>query len=150
VLLVGAVAAVVIVLLNRRSRHRAARAWRDKTRGTLEAAVLVERLLPTSGGDSAPTAHWEAVRTRVTDAARSLERAAAEAPTSETRGAAIGCADALRATAFAVDADRLLREGGRTPTASELADADIAIRQGSAAMHGSLEGLDALVNPEGA
>jgi hypothetical protein len=147
VLLVGAVAAAVIILLNRRSRQRDGRAWRDKTRGTLEAAVLVERLLPTSGGDTAPAAHWEAVRTRVTDAAGSLERAAADAPTSEARRTARSCADALRAAVFATDADRLLREGGRSPTASELAAADVAIRQSSVAVHGALEALGTLVDP---
>lgn len=104
-------------------------------------------LLPTSGGDSATPAHWEAVRTRVSDAAHSLDRDAAEAPTIETRRAATGCADALRAAVFAVDADRLLREGGRSPTASELANADVAIRQGSGAVQAALETLGALVNP---
>ena len=113
VLLVGAAAAVIIILLNRRSRQRALRAWREKTRGTFEAALLVQRLLPTSGGDTSPPAHWEAVRTRINEAANSLDRAAVEAPTNEARGAASSCADALRAAAFAVDADRLLRECGR-------------------------------------
>ena len=87
--------AAVIILLNRRSRKRVLLAWRDKTRGTLEAAVLVERLLPTSGGDTAPAPHWEAVRAQVTEAAGSLERAAADAPTSEARRTASSCADAL-------------------------------------------------------
>ena len=145
VLLVGAAAAVIIILLNRRSRQRVLRAWRQKTRGTLEAVLLVQRLLPTSGGDTSPPAHWEAVRTRITEAANSLDRAAADAPNNETRRAASSCADALRAAAFAVDADRLLRESGRSPTASELADADIAIRQSSVAVQGSLERLGAFV-----
>ncbi len=147
VLLVGAVVAAVIILLNRRSRKRVLLAWRDKTRGTLEAAVLVERLLPTSGGDTAPAPHWEAVRAQVTEAAGSLERAAADAPTSEARRTASSCADALRAAVFALDADRLLRAGGRSPTASELAAADVAIRQSSVAVHGALEALGTLVDP---
>jgi hypothetical protein len=154
VLLVAAAAAMVIILLVRRSRQRAVQAWRDKTRGTVEAVVLVQRLLPTSGGDSTPAAHWEGVRARVADATRLLERAAADAPTSETRRAATSCADALHAAAFAVDADRLLREGSRTPTGSELAGADTAIQQSSAAVLRSLEGLRAQVNlpnlPDGA
>jgi hypothetical protein len=87
------------------------------------------------------------VRSRVADATRSLERAAAEAPTDETRRAARSCAAALHAAAFAVDADRLLFEGGRVPNARELADADTAIRETSAAVQGALEGLGALINP---
>lgn len=144
-LLVGALAAVVILLLNGRSRQRARRVWDEKARSTLDSAHLVLGLLPTSGGDSSSAAHWDAVRTRVIDAASSFERVAAKAPTSETRRTAGSCADALRNSAFALDADRLLREGGRSPTASELANADVAIRQGSAAVDGALEALGALV-----
>lgn len=146
VLLIGAAAAVLILLLNRRSRRRAFQTWCDKTRGDLDAAVLVERLLPAAGGDDAPTAHWDAVRTRVTEAADLLERSAAKAPTSEARRAASDCATALRGAVFAVEAERLLRAGTRAPTAGELADADIAIRQSSTAVRESLDGLGAVID----
>jgi hypothetical protein len=52
----------------------------------------------------------------------------------------------LHAAVFAVDADRLFREGGRTPTGSELADLDAAIRESSAAVDRSLEELRGQVN----
>ena len=61
-------------------------------------------------------------------AAVALERVARSAPDPQAAGMATEAAGALRGLAFAVEADRLLRQGASAPTGVQLAQADEARR----------------------
>jgi hypothetical protein len=111
----------------------------------VEAARVAAALIPDRAGQVADPERWAREQTQVEDAAASLEVAGSKAPSAEGAAAAREAAQAMRSAAFAVESDRLLREHAPTPT--ELTEADAAIRQLIAEMHGTLEGIDALVNP---
>lgn len=108
---------------------------------------MAAALIPNQAGQVADPEHWTVAQTQVEDSAASLEVAASRAPSAEAAAATRAVAEALRAAAFAVESDRLLRER-QVPTPSELTEADAAIRHRSSELHGVLEGLGALVNPE--
>jgi hypothetical protein len=139
---VGAVLAV-----SARKRRRVLTAWQAETRSAVEAATVAAALIPDHGGQLADLEHWAVVKSQVEEAAASLEAAGSRAPSADAAVSARTAAQTLRDAAFAVESDRLLREG-EAPTPSELTDADAAIRHRSAEIHGLLDGLAVLVNPQ--
>ena len=145
--LVGAVIAVIAVFVTRRNRLQADRAWRHATVGALDGARLARDLLPGSGSDIPDPARWQEVRDRVDQAAASLEAAAAAAPAPEGADAARATSRALRNLVFALEADRLLRDGTRVPTPDQLAQADATSRARRAELDAGLSRLDRLVHP---
>jgi hypothetical protein len=58
------------------------------------------------------------------------------------------CANSLRGLAFAVQADHLLRSGGRTPTGEQLASADSARRNRAAELNSALDDLKVAIAPK--
>jgi hypothetical protein len=72
---------------------------------------------------------------------------AAAAPDEAHRSLCMRCANSLRGLAFAVEADHLMRSGGKTPTGEQLASADSARRNRSAELNASLQELKVAIAP---
>ena len=147
VVLVAVIVTVLVLALRRRNRLEAEATWRRQTAGVLDGARLARELLPASGRDIPDPVRWQVVRDQVEAAAVDLERAAASAPAPDAAGAAGTTADALRNLVFALEADRLLRDGTRPPTPEALAQADATCRARAAELDAGLARLDALVHP---
>ncbi len=94
----------------------------------LEQAELARELLVSEGLTAADTAHRESIRLQAQRAAETLDRAAATSLDEGDRADAAAAAEALRALTFALEAERLLRDGAHPPTGEQLAQADEARR----------------------
>jgi hypothetical protein len=138
----------VVLLLVMRNRRRARELWRNETVNALDATRLAVNLLPASGVNIPDVAHWQSVRDRVEQAARALEHSSAIAPDDEGREAARRAAEALRGLVFALEADRLLRDGVQPPTPEQLADADATTRTRRTELEVALRRLEAMVRPQ--
>jgi hypothetical protein len=114
----------------------------------VDAARLARSMLQ-PGTVDVHSEQWQAVRSRTEEAARSLERAGAHAPTDDGKLRARRTAEALRGLAFAVEANALVRSEQPPPTGEQLLEADAAIRSRAADLDASLRSLEALVDPEG-
>jgi hypothetical protein len=121
--------------------------WRRQARGAVDEAHLAATLLPPTAQDIPDTAHWRSVRDRVEQAGGSLERVSAIAPTEETADATRRTASSLRGLFFALDSNRLLRDGAVQPTPEQLLEADSAIRAREGELAGALAHLDRLITP---
>jgi hypothetical protein len=133
VLVVIAVAAVVVlalligVLVAGRRRRRAYSAWVPSARTALDSATAARDLLLSEPADADAATH-EAIRAKVSEAARMLDGVSARGPDEEARTASRDAAEELRGLLFAVEAQRLLPTGRTPPTADQLAQADLQRR----------------------
>jgi hypothetical protein len=134
-------------LVSRRNRKQALVAWRSGAESALDSAKLARTLLPAAGQDIPDAAHWQAVHERVEAAAQSLEQSSNRAPTPEGAVAARTAADKLRGLWFALESNRLLREGAPPPTPEQLAQADTVTRARSSELDAALTDLDHVVRP---
>jgi hypothetical protein len=147
VALVAGAIALITFAVRRRGRDRAELAWRRDTIGALDGARLARDLLPASGRDIPDVDRWQSVRDRVEQAAQALDRAGTVAPIADGATVARSTAAALRNLVFALEADRLLRDGTRAPTPDQLAQADATCRSRTAELDDGLARLDRLVRP---
>ena len=143
-----ALAAMLVGLLIARSRRQGREVdWDRSVLPALTAAELARELVQslTSEDDEQ---HRATVGVQVDDAVDGLERAAAAAPDETHRSLCMRCANSLRGLAFAVQADYLLRSGGRTPTGEQLASADSARRNRAAELNTALDDLKVAIAPK--
>ena len=147
IVLAAAILIGVILLIQRNNRVRAQQAWRRDSESALDAALLALNLLPRSGQDLPDAAHWQAVRAQVEQAAQALDRSSVSAPTEEGGRAATTTAETLRGLFFALDSDRLLRDGAVPPTTEQLVQADAVTRARRADVENALAQLEYLVRP---
>jgi hypothetical protein len=147
VLIAAALIIIAIVLIQRNNRIRALQAWRQHSESALDAAHLAANLLPRSGQDVPDLAHWQDVRERVEQAAQALERSSATSPTEEGALAATTAAETLRGLFFALDSDRLLRDGAVAPTTEQLVQADAVTRARRTDLDNALARLELLIRP---
>ena len=138
---------LIVMVVRRHGQKEAELAWRRDTIGVLDGARLARDLLPASGSAIVDTGHWGSVRERVEQAAQGLDRAGAAALSNEDASAARTTAEALRGVVFALEADRLLRDGAQAPSPEQLGQADAAYRARAADLDTALGRLDALVTP---
>lgn len=134
--------AVVVAADHRRNQRRALTAWRQRSGGLVDAAHVARTLLPATGEDEGEPEHWHQVRREAERVADLLLTASGEAPGRDTATAMQSTADALRGLTFAIEAERLLRDGSRAPTADQLAGAEAATRARSADLDRALQQLD--------
>jgi hypothetical protein len=147
-LVLAAVILTLIVLgVQRRNRNRAELTWQSESVGALDGARLARGLLPASGSEIIDATHWRSVRERVEQSAQSLDRAGAAAPSARDAGFARTTAEALRGLVFALEADRLLRDGAQAPSPEQLGQADATTRARTADLDTALDRLDGVVNP---
>lgn len=146
-LIIVLVLAILLVLLLMRARRRKGleAAWRRAAVPALSDAQLARESL-LSGNASSPDAEVRgAVSVQVERAAAALDGAARAAPDPDTGSVATGAAGALRGLAFAVEADRLLRQGTSAPTGLQLAQADEARRARASELGTALARLSARI-----
>jgi hypothetical protein len=138
---------LVVLLIRRANRRRAMLAWSTRMAAVLGTARLARGLLPLSGAEITDDAHWQSVRARAQQAAQSLEGAVSDAPTPETADAARRAGAALQGLVFALESDRLMRDGARPPTGEQLAQADLAIRTRASEFDVAIADIDRIVGP---
>ena len=136
-----ALLALFVGLLIARSRRQGREVDWDRSVGPALTAAELARELVLSQTNDDDAQHRATVAAQVDDAVNGLERSAAAAPDATHRSLAMRCANSLRGLAFAVEADYLMRSGGKTPTGEQLASADSARRNRSAELNASLEEL---------
>jgi hypothetical protein len=140
-----AILALFVGLLIARSRRQGRVVdWDHSVRPALTAAELARELI-LSQTDADDAQHRATVAAQVDDAVDGLERSAAAAPDEAHRSLCKRCANSLRNLAFAVEADHLLRSGGKTPTGEQLASADSARRNRSAELNAALHELEVAI-----
>jgi hypothetical protein len=140
-------AAILVAFLIARTRRQGREVdWERSVLPAVTAAELARELVlsQTSTDDGQRRA---SVALQVDEAVDGLERAAATAPDEAHRALSIRCAESLRGLAFAVEAERLLRTGGQTPTGEQLASADAARRNRSAELNAALADLRVAIAP---
>jgi hypothetical protein len=143
-----ALLALVVGLLIARSRRQGREVdWDRSVRPALTAAELARELV-LSQTDADDAQHRATVAAQVDDAVDGLERAGAAAPDAAHRSLCTRCANSLRGLAFAVEADHLLRSGGKSPTGEQLASADSARRNRAAELNAALEELKVAITPK--
>jgi hypothetical protein len=141
-------AVILVALLIARTRRQGREVdWERSVLPAVTAAELARELVlsQTSTDDSQRRA---SVALQVDEAVDGLERAAASAPDDVHRALCLRCAESLRGLAFAVEADRLLRSGGETPTGAQLASADAARRNRAAELNAALDDLKVAIAPK--
>jgi hypothetical protein len=146
-LIVVLVVAVVVVALLLRSRKKKATEaqWRRVVVPALSDAQLARESLLSGNALSADVELRGAVSVQAERAAVALDHAANAAPDPQAGSMASGAAGALRGLAFAVEADRLLRQGSSAPTGIQLAQADEARRARQAELNTALARLSARI-----
>jgi len=143
-----ALLALFVGLLIARSRRQGREVdWDRSVLPALTAAELARELI-LSQTDADDAQHRATVAVQVDDAVDGLERAAAAAPDDVHRSLCMRCANSLRGLAFAVEADHLMRSGGKTPTGEQLASADSARRSRSSELNAALEELKVAIAPK--
>jgi hypothetical protein len=149
VLIIILVVAIVALFLVLRSRQRrtAEAVWRRSVAPALADAQLArESLLSPSAVSDDPELRG-AVSVQAERAAAALEGSVAAAPDQQAGTAATAAAISLRGLAFAVEADRLLRNGAAAPTGVQLAQADEARRARTADLDTALARLSTRLHP---
>jgi hypothetical protein len=146
VVLVLAIVGLILLYLAR-SRKAAADAWRRRALPAISDARLARESLQSPSAVSSDHELRSAVGVQVDRASNALEHAATTAPDPAAGGSATTAAGALRGLAFAIEADRLLRQGAGAPTGIQLAEADQARRDRDAELQGALARLQAHVTP---
>jgi hypothetical protein len=141
------VVAVVVVALLLRSRNKKAAEsrWRRAVVPALSDAQLARESLLSGNALSDDAELRGAVSVQAERAAVALEQAATSAPDPQAASTASGAAGALRGLAFAIEADRLLRQGTSAPTGIQLAQADEARRARTAELNTALARLSARI-----
>ena len=143
-----ALLALVVGLLIARSRRQGREVdWDHAVRPALTAAELARELV-LSQTDADDAQHRATVAAQVDDAVDGLERVGAAAPDAAHRSLCTRCANSLRGLAFAVEADHLLRSGGKSPTGEQLASADSARRNRAADLNAALQELEIAITPK--
>src|SRR5271163_2084106 len=143
-----ALLALVVGLLISRSRRQGREVdWDRSVRPALTAAELARELI-LSQTDADDGEHRATVAAQVDDAVDGLERVGAAAPDAAQRSLCMRCANSLRGLAFAVEADHLLRSGGKSPTGEQLASADSARRNRAAELNAALQELRVAITPK--
>ncbi len=143
-----ALLALFVGLLIARNRRQGREVDWDRSVGPALTAAELARELILSQTNADDTEHRATVAAQVDDAVNGLERAASGAPDTTHRSLAMRCANSLRGLAFAVEADYLMRSGGKTPTGEQLASADSARRNRSAELNAALEELRLAIRPK--
>jgi hypothetical protein len=151
VVLVALIGLVILLIVSRNKKSNLD-AWRRRTLPALSDAKLAREALmsPTAVSDDAELRG--AVAVQVERASTALERAGSTAPDPAVGGSAVTAAGSLRGLAFAIEADRLLRQGDGRPTGVQLAQADQARRDRDSELQGALSRLQANAippNPKG-
>jgi hypothetical protein len=119
---------LVAVLFRRRTRRQAANDWRGTVLPAIvDARLARESLLSGNAASDNPELRGS-VDIQVDRAARALEHATRYAPNEQAQNATDAVAGSLRGLAFAIEADRLLRQGAASPSGMQLAEADEARR----------------------
>ncbi|MGO9030016.1 MAG: hypothetical protein ACLQOZ_15485, partial [Acidimicrobiales bacterium] len=136
---------LLLVLLRRRSARQAATEWHRAVAPALVDARLARESLLSANATSEDPQLRGAVEVQVDRAARALEHAATGAPDEVDQGITSSVASSLRGLAFAIEADRLLRQGVAPPTGVQLAQADEAKRGRLAEFDGAASRLAARV-----
>jgi hypothetical protein len=146
-LIVVLVVAVVVVALLLRSRRKKVTEdrWRRVVVPALSDAQLARESLLSGNALSADAELRGAVSVQAERAAVALEHAATSAPDPQAASTASAAAGALRGLAFAIEADRLLRQGSSAPTGIQLAQADEARRARHAELNTALARLSARI-----
>ena len=137
----------LVLLLLARSRRAARAAWSRAARPALQQASSARELLLEPEARSTPEGR-ESVDAQVDRASQALDQVMTSAPDDASRLAASTTASSLRGLMFAVEAERLLRSGGQSPTADQLAQADEAHRARSRELDAALDRLGSQVGPD--
>jgi hypothetical protein len=119
---------LVAVLFRRRTRRQAANDWRGTVLPAIVDARLARESLLSGNATSDNPELRGSVDIQVDRAARALEHATRYAPNEQAQNATDAVAGSLRGLAFAIEADRLLRQGAASPSGMQLAEADEARR----------------------
>jgi len=136
---------LVVLLLAARKRRGVEAAWRKAVVPALSDAQLARASLLSGNAVSDDAEVRGAVAVQVERAAVALDHTVATAPDAEAGRMATTAASALRGLAFAIEADRLLRQGTATPSGMQLAEADEARRARSSELTSALVRLSARV-----
>ena len=150
-LAVVALALIAILVRRRVVGKRNEEAWKAEARNVLGDAELARDMLEGEArpGQDEDPARRATVRNNVENVGASLDRLASIAPTKEDAASATAVAKSLRGYAFALEAERLLRDGPNAPTGDQLASADQARRTREADLDRALGALRArVVEPE--
>jgi hypothetical protein len=139
--------ALVAALLVSRNRKSALDAWRRRALPALGDARLAREALLSPSARTDDAELRGAVSVQAERAAVALDQAGSTAPDPAAGGSATTAAGALRGLAFAIEADRLLRNGAAAPTGVQLAQADEARRDRDAELQGALARLQNHVTP---
>lgn len=139
------VAVLVVALLRSRKKKATEVQWRRVVVPALSDAQLARESLLSGNALSADAELRGAVSVQAERAAAALDHAASTAPDPQAAATASGAAGALRGLAFAIEADRLLRQGSSAPTGIQLAQADEARRARQAELNTALARLSARI-----
>jgi hypothetical protein len=132
---------LVIVLWQSRKKRNVESSWRRLVVPALSDAQLARESLQSGNAVSDDPQMRVSVEVQVERAAVALERAVPGAPDPQAGGLATVAASALRGLAFAIEADRLLRQGTTAPTGVQLAQADEARRARTSELNSALADL---------
>jgi len=141
------VAIVLVALVLARVRRQGREADWDRTVVPAVTGAELARDLVLSQTAEDDEQRRASVAVRVDEAVTGLEQAASSAPDPYHGELCTRCAQSLRGLAFAVEADRLLRSGGQSPTGEQLASADAAKRNRSSELEQALQELKAVLAP---
>ncbi len=134
---------LVVLLFQRRKKQTALTQWQAMARPAVRDAQIARDNVLSGNAMSADAELRSSVSLQVDKAARALEQTARQAPEPDTAEVANAVATNLRGLAFAIEAERLLRQGQVPPTGEQLAQADEARRSRSAELNSSLAQLSA-------
>src|SRR3954451_1057983 len=148
-LAVGVAGAIIAIamLVHRRTQRRRLEAWRQQTRGAVDAAFVARDLLPAHGRDITDLQHWESVRATADQAAAGLQAATGSAPAPDAAAAANAAAEALSGSTFALESSRLVQAAQPPPSAAQLAEADALVQTRQTVLDTALARLRAFVSP---
>ena len=133
----------VVLFMQHRKKQAETVEWQDLTRRAVADVSLAREGLVSDNAFS-PNAEVRAgISVQVERAAVGMERAAANAPELAAATAATNVATSLRGLGFAVEADRLMRQGTASPTGLQLAQADEAKRNRMSELNVALAQLNA-------
>jgi hypothetical protein len=141
------IAIVAVALLYRSRKKRAVETgWRHAAIPALSDAQLARESLVSGTAASDDPEVRGAAAAQVEKAAVALEKAARSAPEAQAASTATAAAGSLRGLAFAVEADRLLRNGSTPPTGLQLAQADEARRARTTELNTALARLSTRIS----
>jgi len=146
VVLVLAIVGVILLYVSR-TKKSAVDAWRRRALPAVSDARLAREALLSPSAVSDDSELRAAIAVQVERASTALDQAGSTATDPAAGGSATTAAGALRGLAFAIEADRLLRNGAAAPTGTQLAQADQARRDRDAELQGALARLQAHVAP---